>query len=235
MIKFSIVIPILNEEKNIIKLAYLIKKTITNKTEYEIIFVDDNSKDKSQIIIKKLSQHNKKIKFIFRKNKNRDLSRSCFEGIKKATYPYILIMDGDLQHNPKYITKMLNLLYKKKLDVVVGSRDFSEIKYDKSISSVRLYASILIKSLIHFFLGFKTNDPLSGFFCFKKKIIYKKKLFGRGYKILADILYCSNNLKIRDVTIKFNHRKKGKSKMGIRILFLILLFITSKFIKKIIN
>jgi len=235
MVKFSIVIPILNEEKNIIKLTDLLKKKITNKTEYEIIFVDDNSKDKSQILIKKLSQQNKKIKFIFRKNKNRDLSRSCFEGIEKAAYPYILIMDGDLQHNPKYITKMVNLLYKKKLDVVVGSRDFSKINHDKSLSSVRLYASILIKSFIHFFLGFKTNDPLSGFFCFKKKIIYKKKLFGKGYKILADILYSSNNLKVSDVTIKFDHRKKGKSKMSIKVLLLILLFITSKFINKIIS
>ena len=60
-------------------------------------------------------------------------------------------------------------------------------------------------------------------------------MFGKGYKILADILYSSNNLKVSDVTIKFDHRKKGKSKMSIKVLLLILLFITSKFINKIIS
>ena len=56
MIKFSIIIPILNEAKNIQKLANILKKELNNKFQYEIIFVDDNSRDGSDIILKELSK-----------------------------------------------------------------------------------------------------------------------------------------------------------------------------------
>lgn len=231
MIKFSIVIPILNKSKNIKKLAYLIKKELHKKFKYEIIFIDDNSKDGSDIILKEQSKKNKNIKFIIRINKQPDLSKSCLIGIKKAKYKYIVIMDGDLQHNPSDIPKLINFLHKENLDIVIGSRNFSKVYEKKSLNFLRYYASIFIKKILIFFLGYKTNDPLSGFFCFKKKIIYKKKLFGKGYKILSDIIYSSKNLKMKDLEIKFNHRIRGESKMNLRILILILYFIFFNFIK----
>ena len=119
-ISLSIIIPILNEENNI---KILTNKIIQNlkKIKYEIIYVDDNSTDGSKKILFKLKKKYKFFRPIFR-DKNRDLSQSCFDGIKKAKYENILIMDGDLQHNPKYIKKMLTELNKKKLDVVIGAR-----------------------------------------------------------------------------------------------------------------
>ncbi len=231
MIQFSIVIPILNESKNIKKLAHLIKKKLDKKFKYEIIFVDDNSEDGSDIVLKEQSKKNKNIKFIIRIDKQPDLTKSCLIGIKKAKYKYIVIMDGDLQHNPSDIPKLINFLHKENLDIVIGSRNFSKVYEKKSLNFLRYFASIFIKKILIFFLGYKTDDPLSGFFCFKKKIIYKKKLFGKGYKILSDIIYSSKNLKIKDLEIKFNHRIRGESKMNLRILILILYFIFFKFIK----
>ena len=69
------------------------------------------------------------------------------------------------------------------------------------------------------------------FFVSKKKFCIKK-LFGKGYKILSDIIYSSENLNIKDLEIKFNHRGMGKSKMNIRILILILYFIFYIFVKR---
>ena len=232
MIKFSIVIPIFNEAKNINKLSDLIKKKLSNKFKYEIIFVDDNSQDESKTILKELSKKNKNIKFIIRINKQRDLTKSCLTGIKNTKYKYVLIMDGDLQHNPSDIPKLIKLLHKEKLDVVIGSRNFLKVYEKKSLNFLRYYASIFIKILINIFLGYKTNDPLSGFFCLNKNILYGKKLFGKGYKILSDIIYSSENLNIKDLEIKFNHRISGKSKMNIRILILIIYFIFFNFIRR---
>jgi len=213
----SIVIPILNEDKNI---EILHKKIIFNlkKINYEIIFVDDNSDDNSKSILKKISKNNKKTKFIIRK-KNRDLTQSCFLGIENAKYDNILIMDGDLQHDPLNLPLLIQKYFKKKADVLIGTRNFK--KKIEGLDIFRFYTSKILISIFNFFFGFKTIDPLSGFFIFKKQIYTKnkKKLFGKGYKILIDLLYNNKkNIKIFDQKINFKMRNFNSSKISLRVL-----------------
>ena len=221
--KLSLIIPILNEEKNILPLTKKIIRYL-KQIKYEIIFVDDNSSDNSK---KKLNHLKSKYKF-FRpilRNKKRDLSQSCFDGIRKAKYKNILIMDGDLQHNPKYIKKMFKIFITNKLDIVVGSRKLLHGK-NKGLSEFRRFASIILIYLFSVF-KIKTNDPMSGFFLFKKEIYLnnKKFFFGKGFKILADFLINSNqNLKTKDVPISFDRRFNSKSKMNFIILFTLIQF-----------
>ena len=76
---------------------------------------------------------------------------------------------------------------------------------------------------------------MSGFFMFKKNIFKKskKKLINKGYKILLDLLYNKNHkIKVIDVSINFDSRKKGKSKMSIKILFYLIIMIFTKFFVK---
>ena len=79
--KISIIIPILNEKNNILKLIYELKKKVIG-INYEVIFVDDNSDDGSIKILKKIKSIDKRFSFILHKGK-RDLTQSCFQGIKK--------------------------------------------------------------------------------------------------------------------------------------------------------
>jgi len=84
-------------------------------------------------------------------------------------------------------------------------------------------------------LGFKTNDPMSGFFIFKKKIFMenKSKLFSRGYKILADLIYSSKSeLKIKDQFIVFDQRDMSSSKLNLRILLLVLIFLFRSLLRR---
>ena len=78
----SIIIPIFKEKRNIELLTNDIHKKL-KKVKFEIIFVDDNSKDGSYQILKKLKKNNK-AKFIKRKAKKKDLTQSCFQGIRKS-------------------------------------------------------------------------------------------------------------------------------------------------------
>lgn len=232
--KITIIIPILNEEQNIQKLTKLISK-ILKKFHYEIIFVDDSSDDNSVNILKYLKKKYKFFKPIFRKNKNRDLTQSCFQGIKKSRYQNIVIMDGDLQHDPKYILKMYKIFKKEKLDIVIGARNL--FVKNKGLSESRRFASNV---LIKFFSIFKinTSDPMSGFFLFKKKIYIenKKFFFGKGFKILADFLINSKkSLKTKDISIKFNRRYKNKSKMNFKILILLMSFYLISLSRKLFN
>ncbi len=232
----SIVIPILNEEKNLIKLTNEIKK-IKKKLKiknFELIFVDDNSSDNSKIILQNLSLKNKFLRFYIRKATDRDLSKSCIVGFEKSKYENILVMDGDLQHPPKYIEHLVKKYFFKKVDIVIGSRNLLK-KKNSSLSFFRYISSIIIIFVISFFLGKKTSDPLSGFFIFRKKIYKrnKKKLYANGYKILADLIYNSDKtLNILDQDIFFDTRKSGKSKMNINILIKLLIFIMISFGKK---
>ena len=228
---FSIIIPILNENKNLIKLT---KKIFRNNKgmKFEIIFVDDNSSDGSLLTLKNLKKKHKNLSFYIRK-KNRDLSQSCFFGIKKSIYKNILIMDGDGQHNPKYIKKMFNILLDKNADFVIGARKFDDI--NESLSLFRFMASKILIYLFKILFKLKTSDPMTGFFLFKKSFYLKNKkyFFGKGYKILADLLYSTpHKLKIIDFKIKFLKRKNEKSKMSFKILLILIIFIFSRYFKK---
>ena len=239
MNELSIVIPVLNESKNLRILIPLILKEIKKYkiTKIEVIIVDDNSIDDTFKVINKIQKKNKKIKYYLRDRENKDLSKSCIVGFEKSKYKNILVMDGDLQHNPKYIFKIFNKFQKSKSDIIVGSRDFLK-KENKGLSSIRKTFSIILIFIINIVLGNKTNDPMSGFFLFKKKIFTenKNKLYGKGYKILADIIYSSKkDLKIIDYTIDFDRRKSGKSKMDIKILILLINFMIIKSILRFVN
>ena len=231
MDKFSIVIPVYNEAKNLEILIPKIYKELKN-IKFELIIVDDSSNDGTSIILKRLKKKN--FKYIIRK-KERDLSKSCIEGFKKASSKNIVVMDGDLQHKPSDIKKFLNIFYKIRPDFVVGTRDLFKNKRH-NLNFLRLFASRMLILIVNSLLGNKTSDPMSGFFMFKKRVFKKsqKKLIKKGYKILLDLLYI-NNQKVRviDVNINFDSRMKGKSKMNLKILFYLISMISKKFFSRV--
>jgi dolichol-phosphate mannosyltransferase len=222
--KFSIVIPVINEEKNISKLIDSIKINLIN-INYEIIFVDDQSLDNTAIAIKKYS--NKKIRYFLKKS-NKDLSKSLVIGIKKSKYDNIIIMDSDLQHDPKYLPKMIKMFNKNNSDFVIGVRDF---KNNLGLSKLRLAASKVLCFIFNFFLGYKVSDPMSGFAIFKKSIFYKykSKLFGVGWKFLSDLIYNDKKFKINEYKIKFNKRIYNESKMSFKVLINVIRLFLYKF------
>ena len=222
----SIVIPVYKEKKNLKKLIEQIEKYTKNFNK-EIIIVDDNSNDGSYEVINKI--RNKSLKFIIRKSKFRDLSKSCIYGFNLSRSNNILVMDGDLQHNPNYISTIYGKFINKDLDILVASRDFKKADF----SLIRKFISIFLNKFINFFLKYKVSDPLSGFFIFKKEIFLKnkKKLYGYGYKILIDLIYNSQDkIKIDEIFIVFNKRFEEKSKLNIKVLIHLIKFI---FLKKV--
>ena len=78
---------------------------------------------------------------------------------------------------------------------------------------------------------------MSGFFLFKKKIFFQNKnnLFLKGFKILADLIYSKDNITVQDVSIKFDHRIKGKSKLNFKIFLFLMQFIFYRIMMNIIK
>ena len=230
MKNLSIIIPVFNERNNLIKLTKLIKSELRLKN-YEVIFVDDDSNDGSKKVLRQIKKKNNKFSFILRKEKPRDLSRSCFLGFSKSKFDNILVMDGDLQHDPKDINKLIKAYKKHNPEIVIGSRNLFNLK-NKSLGFVRLFASKLLILIVRLLLGNRTSDPMSGFFLFKKDLLKKKKLQRIGYKILLDLIYPINyNIKIIDVDINFKSRKTGYSKMNLKVLVILIYVIVVKFFR----
>ena len=239
MIKLSIVLPILNEERNIVLLIKLIKKYLT-RIKYEIIFIDDNSTDNSKKIIQKLIRKNNFIKYYNRTNKLKDLSLSCSMGISKSNYDYVLIMDSDLQHHPKYIMKMISAIKKNSPDIVIASRKFKNKnkKKVKGLNIFRYVSSLLLINIYNLISINKSYDPMSGFFIFKKELFLKSKkyMYLSGYKILADLLTNAHrNIKIKHIFISFYQRNTGKTKMNVKVIYLLIKFLIISLFKNLFN
>ena len=225
---YSIIIPVLNEEKNLSKLIPEIFNRLKT-INFELIIVDDNSEDNTSILIRKLKRKN--LRYFVRK-KDKDLSRACIYGFNKSKFKNIIVMDGDFQHKPKDILKLIFHFEKNKADMIIGTRNLFK-KNDNSLSFLRINASRILVLFVSFFLGKKTKDPMSGFFLFKKELFEnaKKNLLKDGYKILLDLIYTkeNNKKKILDVPINFNSRKKGESKMKFSIIIRLIKMILLKY------
>ena len=232
MDKFTIVIPVYNEAKNLGILIPKIYRELKN-IKFELVIVDDDSNDGTSEVLKKFNMKN--FKYIIRK-KERDLSKSCIVGFEKARFKKIIVMDGDLQHKPKDIKKILHAFSERNPDFAVGTRNLFKNK-NHNLNFFRLLASRMLILIVNLLLGRKTSDPMSGFFMFKKEFFNKsqKKLVKKGYKILLDLIYIKNQkVKVIDVDIDFDSRIKGKSKMSLKILINLLSMILRKFVSNIL-
>ena len=234
MNKFSVVIPTYNEKQNIALLIKKIDKYLKNFF-YEIIVIDDNSQDDTKLALKEIKSSKKNFLFYIRKKEKRDLSQSLILGIKKTKFNNIIIMDGDLQHNPKYLPKIIRIFFEKKIDLLVCVRNF---KKRSGLSIIRYFASLSLIFFINIFLGRRVSDPMSGFFIFKKKIYTsnKKNIYGKGFKLLFDLIYFSKRpLKIKEYMIIFNKRKNNKSKMNLKVIYHILVAIFYNMLMKLLR
>jgi len=232
--KVSIIVPCLNEEKNIKRLYLEIKKKFRNNS-YEVIFVDDDSTDDSQIEIINIHKKYKNIKYIFRKN-DKDISRSFFEGLIKSKSEYAILMDCDLQHDPRVLNKLFETIKINNLDCVSGSRFMK-----KSINNTKKFKytfRFTLSKILNFFIntlfGINLSDPLTGIFIVKRKTFLdqKKKLYLNGYKVFLDFYLSSMEHKNlhTEIPIKINERIYGESKVNLITLINILKLIFIKFV-----
>ena len=130
---FSIVIPLYNEEENIIPLINEIFLALKEYDSYEIILVDDFSNDQT---LKLISNKNNKLLKILQNKKRKGQSYSIYKGVKTSQFDTIITLDGDGQNNPKDIPKLLNIFDQNhKIELVGGLRVKRKDNLIKVISS----------------------------------------------------------------------------------------------------
>lgn len=204
--KISFIIPVKNEEKNILPLYKEILDNIKKlNLQYEIIFVDDGSSDNTFFEIEKLGKKDKNIKALkLRGNFGKSVALST--GFSKASGEIIITMDGDLQDNPKEIPRFLDKL-NEGFDLVSG---WKKRRYDpltKTLPSklFNLLAARLTKVPIH--------DFNCGFKAYKKEVIKNINLYGELYRFIP-ALAAQKRFSVTEIVVEHRARTFGKSKYG---------------------
>lgn len=211
-----LIIPTLNESKNITSLFEKIKKI---DQKLNILFIDDNSTDGTREEILFLKKKNKSISYIFRPKKL-GIGSAHKDGLKfayKKKYKIILTMDADGTHNPKYIKNLLK--YSSKYDLISTNR----FKQKNSLIEWPIQRRFLTKvryHLINILLNI-SYDSSGAYRCYNAKNIRLKDILNaknNGYSFFWESLYLLNKKKyrIKEIPIYLPFRKVGNSKMTIR-------------------
>ncbi len=205
----SIVAPVYNEEKIIEELilrCLKIMNSLKKKFNFELVLVDDGSKDKSLEILKKYSKKDNRIYAVeFRRNYGQTPALQA--GIDYSKGDYILTMDADLQHFPEEIPNFINKL-EEGYDVVCGWR------YDRKEGLIRRFSSRISNSIIRSIAGFNIHDYGTTFRIYKSEIIKDINLFGQQHRFIPVLAYISG-AKITEIKIENIERPFGVSNYGI--------------------
>lgn len=211
-----IIVPTYNERENVEDVAV---RFLEPPGDTEILFVDDNSPDGTGAILDRLAADSDRIHVLHREGKLGlgTAYRDGFAWALERYYDYILEMDADFSHDPRYLPDMLALA-KDGADMVVGSR------YVKGGGTVNWgVGRQLISRAGGFYartiLGFDIGDPTSGFCCYRRKTLETidlSQVSSNGYGFQIEMKYRVHRagLSIVELPIVFEDRRVGQSKMS---------------------
>ncbi|MCK4669658.1 MAG: glycosyltransferase [Nanoarchaeota archaeon] len=205
----SIVVPVLNEQRNVSILTRVIDQVMKkNKFSYEIIFIDDGSTDKTYLELKRIHSKNKNVKVIkFRKNFSKTPAYvAAFERVKGDI---IISMDGDLQNDPRDIPRFVAKI-REGYDLVGGWR----------IRRKDLFISKKLPSKIYNWMSKKItkvqlHDSDCGFRAMKNYALQNIKLYGEMHRYIP-MLFLAKGYKLGEIPVRHHKRKYGKTKYGLK-------------------
>ena len=197
----SVVVPVFNEEGNVRELHKEILEVCKKENyKFEIIFVDDGSKDKTPEICKGL----KPLKYI-RMRKNFGQTAAMDAGIKASQYDYIVTMDGDRQNDPADIPKLVNYLEENDLDIVSGWRKNRKDTVMKKFTSrvANFLRGIIVKDHIH--------DSGCSLKIYKKECFDHINLYGEMHRFIPALLKIKG-FEVGEVVVNHRPRTAGVTK-----------------------
>src|SRR3989339_87867 len=207
-----VMIPTYNERENIFP---LLQQVLEIDKDIEVLVVDDNSPDGTWRIVEDMSEKEPRIHLLLRKRR-KGRGVAGIDGLKYALdkgADYIIEMDADFSHNPKYIPELLREI--KNYDIVIGSRFVKGAK-DVGRGFARTTITRLANLYIQLILGLRIKDPNSGYRCFRRNVLERinlDKVKAGNADIVQEIIYkChKKGFKIKEIPIIFKDRKAGKT------------------------
>ncbi len=216
-----VVIPTYNEIENI---TVILEKVFALNLGLDILVVDDNSPDKTYEKVQEImdeKRYGNQLNLLVREAKE-GLGKAYIAGFKWCLgYPYefIIEMDADLSHDPKYLSTFIENI--KNNDLVIGSR-YVEGGGVVNWSWFRKFISFGGSTYARTILGISIKDVTGGFKCFRREVLETidlESIISAGYAFQIEMNYRTiiNGFRVKEVPIVFEDRVAGKSKMSKKI------------------
>jgi dolichol-phosphate mannosyltransferase len=210
----SIIVPTLNEAPNLPELSRRIHAAVSPITDYELLIIDDNSKDNTKEVCATLAQQYP-LTLHTRTTPKDGLSGAVLHGFALARGQTLLVIDADLQHPPESIPALLAAL-NSGAEFALGSRYIAGGGIESSWSAFRRLNSTIATLLARPFSG-RVTDPMSGFFALRRETFNRAThLSPLGYKIALELICKCRVNKVTEVPIHFGLRHAGQSKLTLK-------------------
>lgn len=218
MAEYSVLLPTYNEKENLPLIVYLImKEAEQHKINLEIVVVDDNSPDGTQNVVAELQKiYKDKIKLHKRPGKL-GLGSAYRDGLKFCSGKFVILMDADLSHHPKFFSQFIKKQKETNAHVVTGTRYVQKggvFGWDLR----RKLTSRVANFLADFLLSPKCSDLTGSFRLYKKEVLefLMEKVKSKGYAFQMEVIIRAREaqFKIEEVPITFVDRIYGESKLG---------------------
>ena len=228
----SIVISLYNEEESIPELVSWIETVMAREGySYEILMVDDGSRDASWKIIRELAANNESIRGIsFRRNYGK--SAALYHGFKAAEGKVVITMDADLQDSPEEIPELYRMVVEEGYDIVSGwKKQRFDNKFTKNLPS-KLY-----NATARWVTGIRLHDMNCGLKAYRNEVVKNIEVYGEMHRYIPYLAKNAGFDKITEKPVQHQKRKYGVSKFGLErfvngLLDLISLWFLSRFGKK---
>src|SRR5262245_11179497 len=233
--ELTVIVPTRNERDNVCPVYEALCRTLEG-IDWEVIFVDDDSRDGTPEAICRLASLDRRVRCIQRIGR-RGLASACIEGILASSASYAAVMDADLQHDEQLLPHMFKTLKTDPtVDAVVGSR-YVEHGSIGAWSRHRKWLSSAAIRIARSVLRVPIADPMSGFFMIRREAFQGsvRRLSNMGFKILLDLLASSPRpLHVKEIPFRFRARRAGQSKFDVLIGWEYLMLLADKIIGHVI-
>jgi len=207
----SLVIPVYNEEESLVELYNQIREALEPSThDFEILFIDDGSQDKSLQIMHELSKADPRVKAIgFQRNHGKATALNT--GFQKCEGDYVITMDADLQDDPNEVLELIAIL-DSGWDMVSG---WKKVRHDPI---GKRWPSKLYNFTVSSLSGIPIHDFNCGLKAYTRKVVKNIELYGEMHRYIP-VLAKQKGFSCTEKVVSHRARKYGESKYGIKRLF----------------
>lgn len=213
--KISVIIPMYNEEENVIKTLNAVSDVLKSYRDFEIIVVDDGSTDKTYQSVNEFLNTNPHIQLL-KHPVNMGMGRALRTGFEKSEGDIIITIDADLSYDPSFIPKLVDEI-DETTDIVIGSQYMAGGKTE-NIPALRLFISKTANKIVGYAMTDNISTVTGVLRAYRKEVLDSVELESNGTEINPEILAKAKavGFNIKEIPVTLKGRELGKSKIRFR-------------------